>query len=94
MLVEQRSPVATLDAGCPAEDGPPANPAGDPAAVVAGQVALALDDLDQVEADGRPLYFMVFATDHPAGETIMRSVLEKVETTMRQPSLLPYNQRY
>jgi three-Cys-motif partner protein len=44
--------------------------------------------------DGRPLYFMVFATDHPAGEAIMRSALEKVETTMRQPSLLPYNQRY
>lgn len=44
--------------------------------------------------DGRPLYFMVFATDHEAGERIMRSALQKVATTMRQPSLLPYEQRY
>jgi three-Cys-motif partner protein len=44
--------------------------------------------------DGRPLYFMVFATDHDAGERIMRAALEKVESTMRQPSLLPYPERY
>jgi three-Cys-motif partner protein len=44
--------------------------------------------------DGHGLYFMVFATDHPAGERIMRYALERVEHTARQTSFLDYDERY
>ncbi len=44
--------------------------------------------------DGRPLYFMVFATDHPAGESIMTAALNAVDATTRQMTFLPYQQRY
>ena len=44
--------------------------------------------------DGRPLYFMIFATDHDAGLSIMSAALERVASTARQTSFLPYGQRY
>lgn len=42
----------------------------------------------------RPLYFMIFATDHDAGLSIMDYAFNRVEQTVTQPSLLPYDQRY
>jgi three-Cys-motif partner protein len=44
--------------------------------------------------DRRPLYFMVFATDHKAGLNIMSDALNRVETTTYQQSFLPYDQQY
>lgn len=44
--------------------------------------------------NGRPLYFMVFATDHTAGSSIMRAAFERVTSTRAQTSFLPYDQRY
>jgi len=44
--------------------------------------------------DNRPLYFMVFASDHPAGERIMDWCLQHVRQSQIQASLLPYDQRY
>ncbi len=44
--------------------------------------------------DGRPLYFMIFATDHAAGLNIMRAAFEQVASTAVQTSFLPYHQRY
>jgi three-Cys-motif partner protein len=44
--------------------------------------------------DNRPLYFMVFATDHSAGEAIMTAALNAVEATPRQTTFLPYQDRY
>jgi len=44
--------------------------------------------------DGRPLYFMVFATDNEAGLKIMSAALEKVEATTLQTTFLPHAQRY
>lgn len=34
---------------------------------------------------GRPLYFLYFASDHPAGERIMSHILNKPRETLRQP---------
>lgn len=42
----------------------------------------------------QPLYFLVFASDHPAGENIMTWCLSHVRETDPQLSLLPYPQRY
>lgn len=44
--------------------------------------------------DGRPRYFMVFATDSGVGLAIMTAALEKVEATALQTNFLPYTQRY
>jgi three-Cys-motif partner protein len=44
--------------------------------------------------DNHPLYFMVFASDHPAGDGIMTWCLGKVRDSGRQMSFLPYDQRY
>ncbi len=44
--------------------------------------------------DGRPLYFMVFASDDPAGDKIMTAALRRVEDSLRQKTFLPYEQRY
>jgi three-Cys-motif partner protein len=44
--------------------------------------------------DRRPLYFMVFATDHEAGLNIMSDALNRVEATPLQRSFLPYHQQY
>ncbi len=43
---------------------------------------------------GQGLYFMVFATDHEAGLKIMADAFNRVESTARQGSFLPYDQRY
>jgi three-Cys-motif partner protein len=43
---------------------------------------------------GRPLYFMVFASDHPAGGTIMQWCLKHVQDSRPQKSFLSYEQRY
>ena len=44
--------------------------------------------------DGRSLYFMIFASDVEAGLNIMKYAFERVESTARQPSFLPYDQQY
>lgn len=44
--------------------------------------------------DNHPMYFMVFASDHPAGGKIMEWCLANVAASLRQPSLLSYDQRY
>jgi three-Cys-motif partner protein len=41
-----------------------------------------------------PLYFMLFASDHPAGGKIMDHCLQHVEDSLIQKSFLPYDQRY
>lgn len=43
---------------------------------------------------GRPLYFLVFASDHPAGDRIMTHCLQTVRESRIQRSLFPYDQRY
>jgi len=43
---------------------------------------------------GRPLYFMVFATDHEAGDRIMTWCLRNVRDTRIQASFLGYEERY
>lgn len=45
-------------------------------------------------AKRQPLYFLVFASDHPAGENIMTWCLSHVRETHPQLSFLPYPQRY
>jgi three-Cys-motif partner protein len=42
----------------------------------------------------RPLYFLVFAIDHPAGTNIMEWCLNNVRDSRIQGSFLPYYQRY
>jgi three-Cys-motif partner protein len=44
--------------------------------------------------NNRPLYFMVFASDHPAGDEIMTWCLSRIRDSARQMSFLPYDQRY
>lgn len=44
--------------------------------------------------EGRPLYFMIFASDHDAGDTIMTWCLQNVQQKRRQGSLFPYDQQY
>jgi hypothetical protein len=43
---------------------------------------------------GRFIYFMVFATDHPAGLRIITDDFQKVPATAVQTTFLPYNERY
>jgi len=44
--------------------------------------------------NNRPLDFLVFATDHPAGTNIMEWFLNNVRDSRIQGSFLPYYQRY
>jgi three-Cys-motif partner protein len=44
--------------------------------------------------DKHPLYFMVFASDHPVGDRIMKWVFANEPDSTRQPSLLSYDQQY
>lgn len=44
--------------------------------------------------DVRPLYFMVFASDHAAGGKIMEWCLKNVRDCRLQKSFIPYDQRY
>lgn len=43
---------------------------------------------------GHPLYFMIFASDHPAGGKIMEWCLRSVRDCRLQKSFIPYDQRY
>ncbi len=44
--------------------------------------------------DGHPLYFLIFASDHQAGNNIMEWCLKHVQQSRRQPSLLDYADQY
>jgi three-Cys-motif partner protein len=44
--------------------------------------------------DNHPLYFLIFASDHPAGGKIMSWCLNHLPDIRRQPSLFPYDQEY
>lgn len=43
---------------------------------------------------GQPLYFLIFASDHPAGDRIMSWCLEHVRSTRIQASFLGYEEQY
>ncbi len=45
-------------------------------------------------SDGHPLYFLIFASDHKAGNDIMEWCLKHVQQSRRQPSLLNYADQY
>lgn len=44
--------------------------------------------------NGKPLYFMIFASDHEAGDAIMNWCLCNVRDSLTQGSLLNYSDRY
>jgi three-Cys-motif partner protein len=44
--------------------------------------------------DGHPLYFMIFASDHEAGDKIMSWCLKNIRDARRQLSLLGYEDQY